>query len=341
YYFALPGAQVTLEALATDSNYNPSNAPGAYTFSSDSKGTISGNIFTAGTQTGLAEVSVTWGGISSRQNIAIIQGITNIRLSKKGENTALTGLNLDRDATLDLQAAATYRGNEVAASNELFQWQVTGNIGEISPDGRFIANGPGSSGSISASYNGVKAQVNINLAGAYQIESRLIADFEQNQPFAGSSGWQLSRTRLADQVKSGRYALKAEYDFNQASDLNLTAPADAGTGKYFHFWLMGDASAFSLSAKFTDSQGEIIYAPVDTRGAPKTYQCLQAEVPAGAVNFTGFSLSKGNAAQGVFYLDQIFFSDQSPADSNPPGLTFLNPPAQAANGQNIQFSVKA
>jgi hypothetical protein len=81
------------------------------------------------------------------------------------DGAALSDVTLPRGGTLRLAPAATYYRKAVAAQAGSFTYSVTGDIGTVTPDGVFTADGVGSTGELIISAGTRRASVRVSLQG--------------------------------------------------------------------------------------------------------------------------------------------------------------------------------
>lgn len=145
----LPGGELEMTVKATDSNYMAASVPSGVTYTAKN-GTMSGNVFTAGTA-GTATVTASAGGISGTAQIMVVETPTSLQVMREDQDKALTSLMLESGTSIDLTAEAEYLGAALAAKDTSFTWNVSAEVGSISDEGVLTAGEQNAEGELTVS----------------------------------------------------------------------------------------------------------------------------------------------------------------------------------------------
>lgn len=331
YQYILPGASTTLSAKATDSGYHPATLPSdTYYYSDDGMGTVNGNVYTAGSSTGIATVKAASSTAEGQQKIFITSVIDSISLMNNG--SAITGLTLNGGDTANLDAAVKYRSQTVASVDTTLNWSVSGNIGTITSDGIFTAaNSPGS-GTITVSYEGVSAKIPVTIGVGKPQNYTTITNFESEQPFTATNGSTVATTSSVSEVYNGKKSLSV--NLSQADETLSITPKTVDNYSVLTCWANSNASNLSLKAIFQDANGnELEAAPENTYTTSTQYTSLSYKIPDDAVYFTGFQISAESG--NTIYLDQLLLNESTIINQLPPKLTVTSAPTTAVAGKTV------
>lgn len=145
----LPGGELEMTVKATDSGYMAASVPGSVTYSAVG-GTMSGNVFTAGTA-GTAVITARAGGISGSAEVLVVDTPTSIQIMREDQEKALTTLMVESGSSVDLTASAQYLGAALAAKDTSFAWSVSPEVGTVSADGVLTAGADNAKGELTVS----------------------------------------------------------------------------------------------------------------------------------------------------------------------------------------------
>lgn len=137
--YVLCGTSVPVYAKATDSGWFTCEAPDNVRFTCDSKGSMDGSVYTAGSRAGTGTITARNGKLSGSMRIYIVADPDSItaRVDGKAAETLRAGL----DQSYQLSAVSTWRGQTLRSSPECYTWTVEGDIGTIDENGVFTASG--------------------------------------------------------------------------------------------------------------------------------------------------------------------------------------------------------
>ncbi|MDR2421518.1 MAG: phosphodiester glycosidase family protein [Oscillospiraceae bacterium] len=162
----LAGSSVELAYVAEDSWRLPAAAPEDVEASSGA-GVVAGRLYTAGGVPGadsIALYSPSTGAFGSGEVFALTEPTSLTAYNAGGE--ALTDVTVSPGGKISLAPTATYYRKAVVAQPRSFTYEVTGDIGEVSPDGVFTAGGKsGASGEIKITVGSREAVVKVLVYG--------------------------------------------------------------------------------------------------------------------------------------------------------------------------------
>jgi len=165
----LAESSVELSFAATDSGYMPARTPTDIEITPLlSDATVDGTIYTADGMAGVDRLdlySPSTGAFGTGE-VYVITRPTSVIPSRKGSSTTLTSVRLSPGATLELSITATYYRRAVAAQAHSFTYTVSGDIGEMTEPGVFVAGqAAGQKGTITVSAGGRSAEIRVEVDG--------------------------------------------------------------------------------------------------------------------------------------------------------------------------------
>ncbi len=163
YYYVLPGAQTDFTIRATDSAYGAAFMPEeeiTYTVSAGDVDPLS-QVFFSYPEAGTVTLTAEAGEVSGETRICVTEDVNSITL-KQGETT-VTSLQLDPGDEVDLDAWLYHLGMRMASSDQLLEWTVTGDIGTVDLNGRFIAADTSGSGKLTAAYQNTTRTIDVTV----------------------------------------------------------------------------------------------------------------------------------------------------------------------------------
>ncbi|MDR0445834.1 MAG: phosphodiester glycosidase family protein [Oscillospiraceae bacterium] len=167
----LAGSSVKLAYVAEDSAWLPTAAPEDIEASSGAQGNISGGIYTAGAAQGADALTLhsPSTGAHGTGEMFVLTAPTSLTAYDTFGN-ALTEVTLAPGDELALDPVATYYRKAVISQPVSYTYEVTGGIGEVSPDGVFTAAAKsGLSGEIKITIGEREAIVKVNTLGFEDI----------------------------------------------------------------------------------------------------------------------------------------------------------------------------
>ncbi|WP_283675266.1 phosphodiester glycosidase family protein [Butyricicoccus sp. Marseille-Q5471] len=323
YRYLLPGASTWFSVKGADSSYGPAEAPTdlSYTVSGD-LGTVSGQTFTAGSNTGSATIKASSGSVSGEMTVSVTEDVNSIALSS-GSNS-ISSVSLDPGKSIDLDATAYHQGTKMSATDDLFTWSVSGAVGTLDKNGVFQAGENMASGTLTCAYGATKKTINVSVGMGDAQQSSKIADFESAQPCTATDGVTLSTVSDYTLVGYGARSLKAAYDGTKVATATIHLPeTDVSEMKYLSLSARSAGTMSNLTAVFADENGEELTAPLSA-ATTTSWRHLTTAVPEGAAKLVGIRVQKSGtgAANSALYLDQIFVSaHHAVTNTDAPALT--------------------
>ena len=326
--YLMTGASTTLTTKATDANYHPAATPEGVSISASS-GTVSGNVYTAGTSSGKVTFTAQSDAASGSGSLYVLSQCDSMTVTREGSTSAVTSLSLSPGQTVDLSAYCSYRGLSLAGEDSLFSWAVTGGVGTITQEGVFTAASTKTSGVITVTYGGITKTVSVSLGLPAPQDVTAIASFESVQPFPGGDAFLTSDT---EQVRYGNQALGVDLP---AEGLTLTCSPISISSLFTHLqlWVQAEETV-SLSARFQTSGGQIAEVPLTADLTQSGFTRYSAALPEGTTAFVGLGLT---GAEQTLYLDQITVSAGAMDDTQSPAITRLSATTPSA-GQSATLS---
>jgi hypothetical protein len=170
----LAESSVDLTFSATDRGYMPARVPGDILVSTiDSDASVDGARYTAGSMAGTDMLSLfsPSTGASGTGEVFVITRPTSITAVRKGGTTPITSVKLAPGETFDFDVIATYYRRAVTAQLHSFEYTVSGDIGEMTEPGVFVA-GPlmHRAGVITISAGGRSGEIRVEIGGFTDME---------------------------------------------------------------------------------------------------------------------------------------------------------------------------
>ncbi|MFZ5351426.1 MAG: phosphodiester glycosidase family protein [Bacillota bacterium] len=313
----LPGAQLTINAMGTDANYQPVAVENPPTWQvAGNIGKIENGVFTAGGPASGGYVISQSGNITGKTEIELVKDVQ--------VNLNCGAIYLDPGMTFDFAAIAKKNMLPVVSQDSNFSWTVEGNIGTIDEKGLFkAANVYGLNGRVVVSFGDSKAAAEISV-GRLPV---ILADFEN-----GVGGWVSKGDRLPsggvkiysenreDFVRFGSKSMKLRY--NMVGGTAGTAGVYAekpikieGYPSHIGMWVYGDGKGHWLRAQLRDGKNETFYINLTNEAAGVDWvgwRYVEAAVPAGktlpltldrAIRY--METNEDKKSSGTIYIDNI------------------------------------
>ncbi|WP_278738749.1 phosphodiester glycosidase family protein [Paenibacillus macerans] len=343
----LIGSSFRFNTAAVDEYAHPAPFAGSPNWSVDaSVGSIDeSGLFTAGNTPGMADISVTAGGLAGSGQVEVVDELSELKFPD-AVRTFTSG------AQQTLSVTALRNGQVIQADNRMFEWRVEGPIGSIDENGTFTATTETEqSGRIIASYRGIEVSMDVHVG----LPPVILEDFENGlDRYLPSAGDRYTLAGVSEEtnedfVRFGNKSAKLEYDFTgtigtsgayikaKSADDYIEIP---GYPEKISMWVYGDGKKHWLRAQMFDANGGNI--PInfveETVGVDFTgWRYLEAEVPQGrplplklAMPVRYMETKNDNKDAGAIYIDQIralygpanddldapLIKDVSPADGN-------------------------
>ena len=318
----LAGSSIPLTATGLDTSYYPT-ASGAVSWSVTSGGgTVDGSgVYTAGTESGFAQVTATDGGASGTAYLTVVKTPDSISLTNEATGGALTALGVDPGEQVDLKATAVYKKLALYAQDTAFTWTADPAVGTVDANGLFTAGATTATGSLSVSAGGKTLTVPVNVAGHVKALETCEGSLTS---FASSASATASAETALEYVRYGSRSMKVAYDTSAGGTAGLASTlAIPGGEKYLSVWVYGDGSGNSLLATVADLTGtptQIVLTALDFTG----WKHVSAALPenASAIRSLDIVYGGGEGAQsGTIWLDHFTTSNEEIHDTTPPTVS--------------------
>ncbi|MBR6812031.1 MAG: phosphodiester glycosidase family protein, partial [Oscillospiraceae bacterium] len=299
---ALAGAEVSFTAGATDANGHYTLS-GGINFSANGGSVTPQGVFTAPQSADPFTVTASAPGLSASASVEVVSAADKVSIYRSSTRVTDKKLTLAPGSVTDFSAKAWYLSRQLACSDELFTWQVSGNIGSVSPEGVFTATNieTGASGTLTLTSGSAKAVVNINISGTCAV----LEDFEASTLAIEGEGASLEVCRDLTKVRygmaSGTLSFTGAPDGAKTSYVKVSLPLADGLSQLCG-WVKGDGSQNTLLAKL---EGEDELIPLCSLSS-KDWSFFAIELPSGAKAVSELHIEgKGS---GAVWLDTLYQS---------------------------------
>jgi len=322
----MPGSSFAFDVRATDDAYLPVSVPsGSVSYDTHGLGEVNGTVFYAGMAAGSGTVAASAGSASGEAHVTVVDRVDAIRILTEASGTEPNAVTLKAGSSVDLTAEAFVNGLGIVSADPSFEWNVTGGIGTVSPEGVFTAFDATGEGAVTCSFGGTVQSLDVRVVP----EGVLLADFEADGTlYSGRAGVGIESTLLSNDrtfVRYGRNSLALAYDFALTQDgvsafypLNLRLGTNASM---LSFWVFGDGSGNALSAEFGTFGGlkTVDAGTVDFTG----WKRIVLAVPSGAETLTNLNLTRTETGDGsgTVYVDQFLSSRGDYVDDEAPAVS--------------------
>lgn len=312
----LSGATTQCEATALDTGWYPmTDLPGQVAWSSPEGAVSDSGLFTAPDKTGTYTVTATSGGVSGSTRIQVYDTPDAISVTNQGKT--VSSLTLTPGQTVDLNASASYRTVGLTGGDRCFTWTADPAVGTITADGKFTAGKTTASGKITVATGNYAATIAVTVDAPAQYT--LLSDFEGTNTYYKSSDAKLLPESSSTYVKYGFQSLRADYTLKEGAARLTAGHTLTDTDLYLSLWVYGDGSGSTLTADFSDQNGEPMTRALTTLDFSGWKQ-VNTAVPGDAVTLEGLTLS-GDQTTGTLWLDQIVLSNQTGWDNTAPTVS--------------------
>ncbi len=159
----LAGHTVKLNANVTDTNYYPANYPIDITATA---GEVSGGIFTAPQQGGIATVTAVYDNLFAQQDILVLDEPGAMSILADGAATATVMAN----GKMQLTLTASYNHRSLEIFPEDVAWEIDPSLGTIDQTGLFTASSTAGKGTITAVRGSVRASIPVTVEANHPFE---------------------------------------------------------------------------------------------------------------------------------------------------------------------------
>lgn len=320
--YVMPGGSTWFSVKGADASYGPADAPTDLTFSvADNMGTVSGQTFTAGMTTGKAVITGSNGAVEGSMMVCVTGDIQSITLQNAGKD--VSAISLKPGQSINMDGVAYHLGQMMGSVDTSFTWSVSGGVGTVSETGVFTAGDSMASGTLTCSYGNTSKTIPVTIGMGDPQTAETVAGFEGSQPCTATDGVTLSTVTDYTEVARGTGSLKAAYDGSKVMTATISVPqTNVADMSYLTLWARGENTQGTLTAVFTDAEGNELTAPLSA-ATTGSWKQLTASIPDGAEVLTGirFDRSGAGTASSALYLDQIVVSaDHAVTNTDAPSV---------------------
>lgn len=163
----LTGASVPVNAVPVDVNGYPVSSDLALDWACDGGSVYTDELgsatFTAGSQAGVYELTVSDQSATGSTSIRVLDQLSALLIMRKSDGLTPSALTMEKGSTVDLDAAGTWYNLEVAVDDVSVQWSVEGEIGIIDETGFFTAGEENATGAIVAMAGGHTVRIPVTV----------------------------------------------------------------------------------------------------------------------------------------------------------------------------------
>ncbi len=314
--FVLAGSTVEITATLTDTNFIPMDEAVEL---DASDGDTDGSLFTAPEDGGSVTITGRADGERSTLDLTVVETPDEIRLYSG--SSQVTSITLAPGESLDLTASAIYRRLEILSSNTGYDWEVSGDVGEVTEDGVFTAGQFPASGTLTVSAGRTSLEIPVTVSTK---TPRLLEGFEGDLTGLTGTNAVLSAADSLH-VHNGWAALRMDYTLTAPEDAEEGAAGTASVAMALTIpsgydrltaWVWGDGSGNTL-ALTTGSGQSVELTALDFTG----WRQVTAQLPSGTTSVTALTVSGQASQSGTLYLDQLVAAYEDAVDSTPPVIT--------------------
>ncbi|MCI8477864.1 MAG: hypothetical protein HFE97_05885 [Oscillospiraceae bacterium] len=313
----LAGGSVSVKATALDTNYYPMDFSGElsyFIYSGDGAVSTDG-VFTAGSESGVTQVTVSSGNASGVATMSVVKTPDRISLTNEATGTAISSLSLSPGQQVNLKAASVYKGLDLISQDHCYTWTLDAGLGSVDSEGVITAGHASGSGKLTVSAGGRSVSIPVSIAGHINpLES-----FEKGLGSFASTETAFAAVETAmDYVHLGKQSLRLNYQAGETGESILTAEYTIPNGEtLLSLWVYGDGSGNTLSATVADGDGtpsSVALTTLDFFG----WKHIHSQIPDGTVSLQSIHVTYGGRDSGTLWLDQITTGNQVIEDTTPP-----------------------
>lgn len=329
----LAGSSVQVTAIPLDTAYYPMEItePLEY-FIYSGDGTVSSSgLFTAGSESGFSQVTVSSGDASGVAAMSVVKTPDRIALSDEDTGATVASLNLSPGQQINLKADAVYKGMSLVSQDPCYAWIIGAELGSIDSEGILTAADESGSGTLTVSAGGTSVSIPVSIAGHVNT----LETFEEGTGAFESTDTAVTGTEDdMEYVRFGRQSLRVDYQANEDGIAVFGAGLSISGGEtHLSMWIYGDGSGGALSAEAADGSGEsssIPLAVLDFTG----WRYISVKLPEGTESIPSFALAcESGEAAGSFWIDHLTTGNQTIEDQIPPTVQI------SCSGRQITASV--
>ena len=256
--YVLAGSTVDISFAAVDGALHGASLPEDVRASA-SRGTADSGRYTAPDTAGTDTISLSGGGIRGSGTLHVINRVDSLNVRSGSEIKRLVTENGESTA---LSVEASYLGREVLLGGGAVKFSVTGDIGTITDDGVFTANGaPAASGSIVVECGGVTREIEVQISFEFSdMRSHWAADAVK-ELFEAGIVTGISDTEFGPSLsmKRGDFVLMLYRAAGEPETGASGGFSDVPESAYY-----AKAVAWAAASGITEGKAEGVFAPDDT-----------------------------------------------------------------------------
>ena len=289
----LAGSAFELGYTATDSAYRPAAVPPDVQVVDTELGSVNSAVYTAGATGGIDKLVLLSPstGATGAGEVFVINSPTSIT-AYSATGPALSQISLSPAGTISLKPVATYYRKAVIAQPASFTYEVSGDVGTITPDGVFTASDTGNStGAIKISAGTTSISVPVTIQGFTDTVTHWAKEYIDELYKNGIvNGVTATEYMPENKITRGDFVLML---YRAAGKPEVTGALDVFTDVPDDAYYAG-AVAWALAAGITTGVGDNKFEPLSelTREQAFTFVdrargMLQIEHNLGAITGTG------------------------------------------------------
>ena len=313
----LAGAELPLEAYYVDTGYRLMGLAQDVSYETPAGGTIEGNIFTAGAESGFVTITAAQEELTGTASVTVVRTPSEILVMNEETGSSVGILALEPGESVALQAVSSWWKLNLRSQDTCYTWACDEAVGSVTADGYFTAGDRTAEGNLYVTAGEKTVTVPVSVAGHILP----LEDFEgESAPYGNDSGSGTLTELETDlaYVRTGRQSLKVEYEMGGEEyaflDMNEAIPTGE---KYLGLWVYGDGSENEMRAMFLGGEEELS-VPVCTLDFTGWKHVL-LPIPTGGsilkeLQFHG----NGEGSSGTVWLDQLTTSNEDLFDDMAP-----------------------
>lgn len=309
----LAGTALPLEAYQVDTGYRLMGLAQGVSYETPAGGTIEGDVFTAGAESGFVTITATQGELTGTASVTVVQTPDEILVMNEATGSSVGILALEPGESVALQAVSSWRKLNLRSQNTCYTWACDEAVGTVTADGYFTAGEKTAEGNLYVTAGDKTVTIPVSVAG----HILLLDDMEgERGTDVNGVGVQVDvETNLA-YVRTGRQSLKVDYEIGEEefAFLELGAPIPAGE-KYVGLWVYGDNTENELTAGFFGEGDEALFEPVCTLNF-MGWRHILLPIPAGSDTLAWLQFD--GEGSGTVWLDQLTTSNEDLFDEMAP-----------------------
>ncbi len=313
----LAGAELPLEAYYVDTGYRLMGLAQDVSYETPAGGTIEGNIFTAGAESGFVTITAAQEELTGTASVTVVRTPSEILVMNEETGSSVGILALEPGESVALQAVSSWRKLNLRSQDTCYTWACDEAVGSVTADGYFTAGDRTAEGNLYVTAGEKTVTVPVSVAGHILP----LEDFEgESVPYGDDSGSGTLTELETDlaYVRTGRQSLKVDYEMGGEEYAVLEMNEAIPTGeKYLGLWVYGDGSENEMRAMFLGGEEELS-VPVCTLDFTGWKHVL-LPIPTGGsilkeLQFHG----NGEGSSGTVWLDQLTTSNEDLFDDMAP-----------------------